>query len=63
MAKYNDGWDLDSRAELLERLTANAVVATALGSIPASSDTVETEGLQMKQCWITYIKRKNLKKV
>jgi hypothetical protein len=34
----------------LERLTANAVVATVLGSMPASSDTVESEGRQMKQC-------------
>ncbi len=35
----------------LERLTANAEVATVLGSIPASSsDTVESEGRQMKQC-------------
>jgi hypothetical protein len=34
----------------LERLTANAKVATVLGSIPASSDTVESEGRQMKQC-------------
>ncbi len=40
------GWDL---AEWLERLTANAVVATILGSIPASSDTVEYEGRQIKQ--------------
>ncbi len=32
------GWDL---AEWLERLTANA---TVLGSIPASYDTVESEG-------------------
>jgi hypothetical protein len=47
-------WDL---AEWLERLTANAVVATVLGSIPASSDTVESEGRQMKQCWISYIKK------
>ncbi len=31
-------------AEWLERLTANAEVATVLGSIPASSDTVESEG-------------------
>ncbi len=50
-------------AEWLERLTANAVVTTVLGSIPASSDTVESEGRQMKQCWISYIKKeKNLKK-
>ncbi len=46
----------------LERLTANkyvayAVVATVLGSIPASSDTVESEGRQMKQCWMSYIKK------
>ncbi len=40
---------------------ANAVVATVLGSIPASSDTVESEGRQMKQWWIPYIKRKNPK--
>ncbi len=37
-------------AEWLKRLTANAVVATVLVSIPASSDTVESEGRQMKQC-------------
>ncbi len=34
----------------LERLTANAAVATVLGSIPAASDTVLSEGRQMKQC-------------
>ncbi len=28
----------------LERQTVNAKVATVLGSIPASSDTVESEG-------------------
>ncbi len=37
-------------AEWLERLTANAEVATVLGSISASSDTVESERRQMKQC-------------
>ncbi len=37
-------------AERLEHLTANAKVATVLGSLPASSDTVESEGRQMKQC-------------
>jgi hypothetical protein len=36
-------------AEWLERLTANAEVSTVLGSIPASSDTVESQGRQMKQ--------------
>ncbi len=44
-------WDL---AKWLERLTANAQVATVLGSIPASVGTVESEGRQMKQCWILY---------
>jgi hypothetical protein len=29
-----------------------------LGSIPASSDTVESEGRQMKQCRIQYIEKK-----
>jgi hypothetical protein len=38
------------QAEWLERLTANAVATTVLGWIPASSDTVESEGRQMKQC-------------
>jgi hypothetical protein len=33
----------------LECLTANAKVATVLGSIAASSDTVKTAGRQMKQ--------------
>ncbi len=47
------GWDL---AEWLRHLTVNAVVATVLSSIPASSDTVESEGRQMEQCWIQYIK-------
>jgi hypothetical protein len=42
-------------------LTANAVVATVLHSIPASSDTVESEGRQMKECGISYIKRVNPK--
>jgi hypothetical protein len=36
-------------AKRLERLAANAKVATVLGSIPASSDTMESEGRQMKQ--------------
>ncbi len=48
------GWDL---AEWLERLTANAEVAAVLASIPASSDTVESEGRQMKQCWIQFIEK------
>jgi hypothetical protein len=38
----------------LYKSTANAPVATVLGSIPASVGTVESEGRQMKQCWILY---------
>ncbi len=38
------GWDL---AKWFELLTANAEVATVLGLIPASFDTVETEGRQI----------------
>ncbi len=49
------GWDL---AECLERLTAIAKVPSVLGSIPASSDTVESEGRQMKGYRIRY-KQKN----
>ncbi len=45
----------------LELLAVNAKVATVLGLIPASADTVESERRPMKQCWITYIKRKNPK--
>jgi hypothetical protein len=48
------GWDL---AQLLERLTANAEVATVLVSIQASYDTMECEGQQMKQFWIEYIEK------
>ncbi len=47
-------WDI---AKWLESLAVNAKVATVLGSIPAFSDTVESEGRQMKQCWITYMKQ------
>ncbi len=49
------GWDL---TEWLERLTANAKFATWLGSIKASSDTVESERRQIKQCWQKYKKSK-----
>ncbi len=49
-------WDIQNldencmrtRRVVTERLTANAKVATVLGSIPASSDTVESEGRQIK---------------
>jgi hypothetical protein len=42
-------WMRSSRV-VIERLAANAKVATVLGAIPASSDAVESEGRQMKQC-------------
>ncbi len=38
-------------AECLEHLTANAVVVTVLGLIPASSDTVESELEFLKSLW------------
>jgi hypothetical protein len=41
---------LDLAECVLERLKANVEVATVLCSIPASPDTVESEGRQMKQC-------------
>jgi hypothetical protein len=53
-------WNL---AKWSERLAVDAKVATVLGSFPASSDTVESEGRQMKQCWIMYIKIKKIKKI
>jgi hypothetical protein len=45
-------------SEWLERLTANSEVATVLGSIHASSDTVECEVRQMNHCWIKYWTKK-----
>ncbi len=48
------GWYL---AHWLERLTVNAKVATVLGSILASSGTVESEGRQKKQCWINKVQK------
>jgi hypothetical protein len=43
-------WMRSSLVVRLERLIANAEVATVLSSIPASSDSVESNGRQMKQC-------------
>ncbi len=37
-------------ARWLDRLAVTVKVATVLGAIPASTDTVESEGRQMKQC-------------
>ncbi len=42
--------------QLLERLTANDEVSTVQGTIPPSSDTVESKGRQMKLRWIKYLK-------
>jgi hypothetical protein len=41
----------------IERLTDNAKIARVLGSIPASTDTVESKGRQMKQCRIKYLSK------
>ncbi len=52
----DDSWTLEERdlAEWLVRLTANAKVVTSLGLVRASSDTVESERRQKKQCWIKH---------
>jgi len=47
------GWDL---AQCLDLLYVTAKVAAFLGSIPTSSDRVESEGRQMKQCLKKYTK-------
>ena len=49
---FKDLWPITQQIVWLEGLTANAKVATFLGSIPASSDTVKSEWRQMKQGWI-----------
>jgi hypothetical protein len=46
---------------LLERLTANAKVATALGSIPEFSGTVESEGAA-DEAVLNNVHKKNPKK-
>jgi hypothetical protein len=48
------GWDIvdEIYVKWIERLTANAQ-----WMILASSETVESEGRQRKQCWIKYIKK------
>jgi hypothetical protein len=45
----------------LERLTVNAEVATVLGSIPASSNTVESEGVA-DEAVLNTVNRKKIKK-
>ncbi len=50
-------WDL---TEWLERMTTDANIATVLGSIPASSVTINNKkGSTMKQCWI-YCRTQNI---
>jgi hypothetical protein len=56
MYQFN-GWNL---AEWKECLTVNTIVTTVMGLIPASSDKVEFEGQQMKQCWIKYRENKKI---
>jgi hypothetical protein len=55
--KENFQWMRSSRV-VIERLTTNAELATVLDSIPASSDTVESEGRQMKYNKENYKNRK-----
>jgi hypothetical protein len=50
MEKYSELNPRLAQIQRLERLTVNAPVATVLGLIPASIGTVESVGLQMKQC-------------
>ncbi len=45
-------WQLVCGWDLAECWWGLAKVATVLGSITASSDAVESEGRQMKQCWM-----------
>ncbi len=52
---------LDDLAVWLERLTKCRSRNSPLGSIPTSFDTVESEGRQMKQCWIQHIEKKQKK--
>ncbi len=56
MYQFN-GWD---PAEWKECLTVNTIVTAVMGLIPASSDKVEFEGQQMKQCWIKYRENKKI---
>ncbi len=49
-ASPNQGRRIWLLAEWSERLTVNAKVAPVLGSISASSETVESDGRQLKQC-------------
>jgi hypothetical protein len=54
---FNPDW-MRSIAERLERLKSHANIATALGSIPASSDTysgVWKEARYMRQCGTKYL--------
>jgi hypothetical protein len=46
---FISGWDL---AEWFGHLTAHATVATVLGSMSASSDTLESDRQKIKQRWI-----------
>ena len=47
---------------MVERLTAYAVVATVLGSIPASSDIAESE-VRLKKQYLKIFHKKKKKKI
>ncbi len=62
-ALVQNGWDLADwlqRIWLLMQKSQQSWVRSQ--HLPWNSGTMESEGRQMKQCWMTYIKRKNLKK-
>jgi hypothetical protein len=48
-------------SEWLECLTTSVVVPTVLGSIPASSDTVESEGRQGDEAVLNIVHKKRKK--
>jgi hypothetical protein len=49
-------------SRVVERLTAYAVVATVLGSIPASSDIAESE-VRLKKQYLKIFHKKKKKKI
>jgi hypothetical protein len=50
MYMQNEYQEMKSSRVLKASPAANAEIATVLGSIPASFDTVESESRQMNQC-------------
>ncbi len=55
-------WTRSSRVARESGSQCLRYVATVLGSIPVSSDAVESEGRQKMQCRLTYTKKENIQK-